>query len=53
MAAKIEALEANHTLVLTVLPPDKVPIGCKWVFKIKWHVHCTCAVVSGLVCYVS
>lgn len=32
MQAKIDALRANHTWVMTPLPPGKVPIGCKWVF---------------------
>ena len=31
------ALDANHTWSLTSLPPDKKPIGCRWVYKIKWH----------------
>ena len=35
MQAEIDALQANHTWVMTPLPPSKVPIGCKWVFKIK------------------
>ena len=35
MDAEIQALEANHTWVLTDLPVGKVPIGCKWKYKIK------------------
>ena len=35
MKAELEALQANQTWVMTKLPPGKVPIGCKWVFKIK------------------
>ena len=35
MKAKIDALQANKTWVMSKLPPSKVPIGCKWVFKIK------------------
>ena len=35
MDAEIQALEANHTWVLTNLPIGKVPIGCKWKYKIK------------------
>ena len=35
MQAEIETLQANNTWVMTSLPPGKVPIGCKWVYKIK------------------
>lgn len=35
MKAEIDALQANHTWVMTKLPPSKVPIGCKWVYKVK------------------
>ena len=35
MQAEINALQANNTWVMTPLHPGKVPIGCKWVFKIK------------------
>ena len=35
MDAEIQALEANHTWVLIDLPVGKVPIGCKWKYKIK------------------
>lgn len=37
MAKEISALELNHTWTLTLLPPSKSPIGCKWVYKIKYH----------------
>ena len=36
MAAEIAAFEANHTWTLTLLPASKKPIGCKWVYKIKY-----------------
>uniref|UniRef100_A0A2N9EQR6 Integrase catalytic domain-containing protein n=1 Tax=Fagus sylvatica TaxID=28930 RepID=A0A2N9EQR6_FAGSY len=36
MTKELAALEANHTWVLTSLPPGKHPIGCKWVYKIKF-----------------
>ncbi|GJY09949.1 retrovirus-related pol polyprotein from transposon RE1 [Tanacetum coccineum] len=37
MQKELQALEANHTWELTLLPPGKVPIGCKWVYRIKFH----------------
>ena len=38
IAAEISALEENHTWTLTLLPAGKKPIGCKWVYKIKYKV---------------
>nr|KYP62857.1 Retrovirus-related Pol polyprotein from transposon TNT 1-94 [Cajanus cajan] len=35
MNAEIQALESNHTWVLTELPLNKSSIGCRWVYKIK------------------
>ena len=35
MQTEIDALQENHTWVITSLPPGKAPIGCKLVFKIK------------------
>ena len=35
MATEIATLEANNTWTLTLLPANKKPIGCKWVYKIK------------------
>jgi hypothetical protein len=35
MNAEIAALEDNHTWIITDLPSNKVPIGCKWVYKVK------------------
>jgi hypothetical protein len=35
MNTEIAALEDNHTWTITDLPPNKVPIGCKWVYKVK------------------
>ena len=35
MKAKIDALQANHTLDMTKIPLGKVPIGCIWVYKVK------------------
>ena len=38
MESELHALEANNTWYLTKLPRGKVPIGCRWVYKIKHHV---------------
>ncbi|XP_031272882.1 uncharacterized protein LOC116131363 [Pistacia vera] len=35
MNAELDALESNHTWELVPLPPEKKPIGTKWVYKIK------------------
>lgn len=35
MSKELQALEVNHTWEVTSLPPGKIPIRCKWVFKIK------------------
>lgn len=32
MQSEITTIEANHTLVLTDLPPNKHTIGCKWAY---------------------
>ena len=39
MQKEFIALEANHTWELVPLPPGKQTIGCRWVFKIKYHVN--------------
>ncbi|XP_075074620.1 uncharacterized protein LOC142162196 [Nicotiana tabacum] len=36
MQAKISALQDNNTWSFVDLPQGKVPIGCKWVFKVKY-----------------
>lgn len=36
MKAELKALEANNTWLLTDLPQGKVPIGCRWVYRIKY-----------------
>ena len=35
MQIELAALEANNTWTLQPLPSGKVPIGSKWVFKVK------------------
>ncbi|KAK3001619.1 hypothetical protein RJ639_020658 [Escallonia herrerae] len=37
MRAEIDALKANGTWTIEDLPPDKKPIGSKWVYKIKFN----------------
>jgi hypothetical protein len=36
MTSEIDALNHNNTWVITDLPKDRKPIGCKWIFKIKY-----------------
>ncbi|XP_075085075.1 uncharacterized protein LOC142168309 [Nicotiana tabacum] len=33
---EISALENNNTWSIVALPPGKMPIGCKWGFKVKY-----------------
>lgn len=33
---EINALEKNHTWVITNLPEGKKTVGCKWVFTAKY-----------------
>ena len=35
MQAELAVLEANNTWSIQPLPPGKVPIGSKWVLKVK------------------
>lgn len=37
MQAELKALEENNTWTMVPLPPGYKPIGCKWVFKIKYN----------------
>lgn len=39
MDQELQALQNNNTWSLIDLPPHKVPIGCKWVYKIKYNVN--------------
>jgi len=36
MTSKHQSLLKNNTWVFSDLPPGKNPIGCKWVYKIKY-----------------
>ena len=36
MTSKHKSLLKNNTQVLSDLSPGKKPIGCKWVYKIKY-----------------
>lgn len=35
MRAELEAMEVNNTWCVVPLPPNKHPIGCKWIYKVK------------------
>ncbi|XP_039043647.1 uncharacterized protein LOC120182871 [Hibiscus syriacus] len=37
MREEIQALKLNNTWTVAPLPSGKVPIGCKWVYRIKYH----------------
>ncbi|CAH9070821.1 unnamed protein product [Cuscuta europaea] len=37
MESEIRALESNHTWDMTQLPSGKTALGCKWVYKVKYH----------------
>lgn len=36
MQLEIVALEDNKTWSVVDLPPGKTPIGCRWVYKVKY-----------------
>ncbi|XP_060172784.1 uncharacterized protein LOC132603658 isoform X2 [Lycium barbarum] len=36
MKQEIDALESNKTWAIIALPEGKKPVGCKWVFRIKY-----------------
>ncbi|XP_075491094.1 uncharacterized protein LOC142529437 [Primulina tabacum] len=36
MRDKLDAMHANNTCSVVALPPGKQPIGCRWVYKIKY-----------------
>ncbi|XP_076926353.1 uncharacterized protein LOC143589490 [Bidens hawaiensis] len=35
METEIDALRKNETWKKCVLPPEKIPVGCRWVFTVK------------------
>ena len=37
MRVEMEALEKNQTWEVTELPKGKKPVGCKWVFSLKYR----------------
>jgi hypothetical protein len=37
MCAEVDALKSTQTWTLTPFPLGKKPIGCKWVYKIKYY----------------
>jgi hypothetical protein len=39
MDVEIAALAENQTWTVVDLPHGKVPVGCKWVYKIKYHAN--------------
>lgn len=39
MNVELQALGDNHTWTVMDLPPGKVPIRCKWVYKIKYQAN--------------
>jgi len=41
MQQEIQALEDNNTWTVCPLPPQKRALGCKWVYKIKYHANGT------------
>jgi hypothetical protein len=39
MNAELLALDENKTWSVVDLPHGKVPVGCKWVYKVKYHAN--------------
>ncbi|XP_055812079.1 uncharacterized protein LOC129881995 [Solanum dulcamara] len=40
MQTEIQALENNNTWEVTSLPAGKKPIGCRWIYKVKYKSTC-------------
>lgn len=36
MSNGLDALQQNNTWCIVDLPTGKIPIGCKWVYKMKY-----------------
>lgn len=41
MKAEIQALQDNNTWEIVDLPQSKSAIGCKWVYRVKYHANGT------------
>ena len=37
MKEELEAMESNNTWSIMALPSDKQPIGCRWIYKVKYN----------------
>lgn len=50
MQSEITTLENTGTWKLVDLPPNVKPIGCKWIFKIKYHAEGSIEIQSYIGC---
>ena len=41
MDGEMQALSKNHTWELSKLPPRKRPVGCRWVYTVKYKAYDT------------
>ncbi|KAL5565115.1 hypothetical protein UlMin_028279 [Ulmus minor] len=39
MQAELDALKANNTWSVVSLPPGHYTVGCRWVYKLKYHAN--------------